>query len=80
MITIQVYFIALPYASAVARDRLCRYNKYYTERLLPVYINIVQKARLRDSKARILQEDNDPSHGNGPRSLYRLLAKLKDDN
>jgi hypothetical protein len=27
-----------------------------------------------------LQEDNDPSHGNGPRSLYGLTAKLKDDN
>jgi hypothetical protein len=55
-------------------------QKYYTERLLPVYVEAVQKARLRDSKPWILQEDNDPSHGNGPRSLYGLAAKLKDDN
>lgn len=55
-------------------------QKYYTERLLPVYIDVVQKARLRDSKPWVLQEDNDPSHGNGPRSLYGLAAKLKDDN
>jgi hypothetical protein len=56
-------------------------QKYYTETLLPLYINAVQKAHLRDSfKPWILQEDNDPSHSNGPRSLYGLAAKLKDDN
>jgi hypothetical protein len=55
-------------------------QKYYTERLLPVYIEAISKARLRDSKPWVLQEDNDPSHGNDPRSLYGLAAKLKDDN
>ena len=55
-------------------------QKYYTERLLPVYIQAVQNARFRSSNPWQLQEDNDPSHGNGPRSLYGLAAKLKDDN
>jgi hypothetical protein len=36
-------------------------QKYYTERLLPVYINAIQKHRLQDSKPWILQEDGDPS-------------------
>lgn len=55
-------------------------QKYYSERLLPVYIKALSNARLKDPKSWVLQEDNDPSHGNGPRSLYGLAAKLKDDN
>jgi hypothetical protein len=38
-------------------------QKYYTERLLPVYIEAIQKARLQDSQDWLLQEDGDPSHG-----------------
>ena len=55
-------------------------QKYYIERLLPGYINVVQKARLRDAQSWILQEDNDPSHGNGPRALRGLATCLKEDN
>jgi hypothetical protein len=38
-------------------------QKYYTDRLLPVYINALQKARLQDAGPWRLQEDGDPSHG-----------------
>jgi hypothetical protein len=38
-------------------------QKYYTERLLPVYIDAIQKARLRDPGPWLFQEDGDPSHG-----------------
>ncbi len=55
-------------------------QKYYTERLLPVYIKTMLNARLKDPKLWVLQEGNDPSHGNSSRSLYGLAAKLKDDN
>jgi hypothetical protein len=55
-------------------------QRYYTHRLLSVYIDAIQKARIRDPQSWILQEDNDPSHGNGPRALRGLAACLKDAN
>ena len=38
-------------------------QKYYTERILPVYIKALHKARLQHANPWIFQEDNDPSHG-----------------
>ncbi len=38
-------------------------QKYYTERLLPVYIDAIHRGRLRDAGSWLLQEDGDPSHG-----------------
>ena len=38
-------------------------QKYYVERLLPVYIEAVQGERLRTQNQVYLQEDGDPSHG-----------------
>lgn len=39
-------------------------QKYYVERLLPVYDAAFKAARQRDSSAPwVLQEDNDDSHG-----------------
>ncbi|KAE9366382.1 hypothetical protein N431DRAFT_438767, partial [Stipitochalara longipes BDJ] len=52
-------------------------QKYYTERLLPVYIEAIQKARLENPGNWLLQEDGDPSHGMRKEGLAR---KLKDDN
>jgi hypothetical protein len=52
-------------------------QKYYTERLLPVYINAIQKARMQDHGPWLFQEDGDPSHGIRKPGLAR---KLKDDN
>jgi hypothetical protein len=40
-------------------------QKYYTERLLPVYIEFIQKACLRDAGPWLFQEDTDPCHGMG---------------
>ena len=47
------------------------------ERLLPVYIDAIQKARLKDPGNWLLQEDGDPS-----RSMRKegLVRKLKDKN
>lgn len=41
-------------------------QKYYTDRLLPVYINAIQNASAREDLPWILQEDNDQSHGHRP--------------
>ena len=53
-------------------------QKYYTERLLPVYIKAVQEARISRDQDAILQEDNDPSHGT--RSELNVARQLKDSN
>jgi hypothetical protein len=52
-------------------------QKYYTDRLLPVYVNTIQKARIRDSRPWLLQEDRDPSY-----SIRKagLAFKFKQDN
>ena len=52
-------------------------QKYYTERLLPIYIEAIHKARLRDAGPWLFQEDGDPSHGIRKDGLAR---KLKDAN
>jgi hypothetical protein len=52
-------------------------QKYYTERLLPVYIEAIQKARLQDPGPWLLQEDGDPSHGMRKQGLAH---KLKQEN
>jgi hypothetical protein len=44
-------------------------QKYYTERLLPVYIEAIHKARLQNPGNWLLQEDGDPSHGMRKRAL-----------
>ena len=52
-------------------------QKYYTERLLPVYINTIQKAYLQDPGPWCLQRDGDPSHGIRKAGLAQ---ELKDKN
>ena len=52
-------------------------QKYYTERLLPVYIEAIHNARLQRAESWLLQEDGDPSHGMRKEGL---AAKLKQDN
>jgi hypothetical protein len=51
-------------------------QKYYTERILPVYINAIHKARLQHANPWIFQEDNDPSHGTRKKWL---AYQLKED-
>ncbi|PMD15715.1 hypothetical protein NA56DRAFT_329312 [Hyaloscypha hepaticicola] len=38
-------------------------QKYYVERLLPIYVEVVKSMREIDEKPWLLQEDGDPSHG-----------------
>lgn len=53
---------------------------YYTERLLPVYINALQKLRIQElgfNSPWLFQEDGDPSHG---KKRVGLAQKLKEAN
>jgi hypothetical protein len=52
-------------------------QKYYTEHLLPVYIEAVYKVRARDQGPWRLQEDGDPLHDIRKEGLAR---RLKDSN
>ena len=38
-------------------------QKYYIEKLLPLYCNTIESMRLINEKPWLLQEDRDPSHG-----------------
>ena len=57
-------------------------QKYYCERLLPVYIEAIERARVREDKDWILQEDNDGSHGHkAPKRQAKSLAQtIRDDH
>ena len=50
-------------------------QKYYTERLLPVYIHAIQEARMCDLKLWVFQEDNDPSYGTRKPGLAHHLKE-----
>jgi hypothetical protein len=50
-------------------------QKYYTERLLPVYIEAVNNARLQYTENWYLQEDNDPSHRSRKEGLAQRLKR-----
>lgn len=53
-------------------------QKYYTERLLPVYVQAIHNARLRhdgELKPWIFQEDGDPSHGKKKVGLAQLYLQ-----
>ena len=51
-------------------------QKYYIERLLPVYIDAVYHGRSFCSESWYLQEDGDPSHGIRKAGLARQLKDL----
>lgn len=50
-------------------------QKYYTERLLPIYIDAIQKNRSKYPGNWLLQEDGDPSHGMRKEGLAQKLKK-----
>ena len=52
-------------------------QEYYTQRLLPVYIDAVHHLRAESPQTWILQEDNDRSHGHG---VLGPATLLKDAN
>jgi hypothetical protein len=65
----------LPHEQEVKLKGNAMTQKYYTERLLPIYIDAVNKARLRDPQCWLLQEDNDPSHGSKKEGLAQQLKQ-----
>ena len=50
-------------------------QKYYTERLLPVYIAAIEAARKREPGEWLLQEDGDPSHRLKKEGLAQVLKR-----
>lgn len=53
-------------------------QKYYVDRLLPVYVDALQKARFQPNKELknwIFQEDGDPSHGKRKKGLAQLYLE-----
>ena len=50
-------------------------QKYYTERLLPVYIHAIQEAQMHDLKLQVFQEDNDLSYGTRKPGLVHHLKE-----
>jgi len=53
---------SLPHAVVVKPKGNSMTQKYYTERLLPVYAQAIHKYRLWKAGPWIFQEDNDPSY------------------
>ncbi len=51
---------------------------YYTERLLPVYANLINENRVFRDKYCLLQEDNDNSHDT--RSKDNVVVRFKAAN
>ena len=55
-------------------------QKYYVERLLPIYCDAIKSMRNIDDKPWLLQEDGDPSHGMRKQGLaqeYKASAKVQ---
>ena len=65
----------LPHEQVVKPKGDAMTQKYYTERLLPVYTHAIYKARLRDTQSWFFQEDNDPSYRTGKRGLVTCFKE-----
>jgi hypothetical protein len=50
-------------------------QKYYVERLLPIYVDAIKSMREINDKPWLLQEDGDPSHGMRKRGLAQEYKK-----
>jgi hypothetical protein len=53
-------------------------QKYYIDRLLPVYVNALQQARFQPNgelKPWVLQEDGDPSHRKKKKGLAQVYLE-----
>ena len=53
-------------------------QKYYVDRLLPLYVQAVKSMRLIDDKPWLLQEDGDPSHGMRKKGLAQEYKEAHD--
>jgi len=52
-----------PYKVEVKVQGNAMTQKYYVERLLPIYYDAIETMHQIDDKPWLLQEDRDPSHG-----------------
>jgi len=50
-------------------------QKYYVERLIPVYIKGIEDLRAQSDGNWILQKGNDPSHGTRKKGLTQVLKE-----
>jgi hypothetical protein len=66
---------SLPHEHDVKPKGNAMTQKYYCERLLPVYIDAMHQFRLQDPQDWLLQEDNDPSHGSRKKGLAQHLKE-----
>jgi hypothetical protein len=60
---VHVWEAEIPHECIIIPKGNAMIQKYYIERLLPVYIDAIHAASLRDPVSLILQEDNDGSYG-----------------
>lgn len=72
---LDIWDASLPHQQEIKPKGNAMTQKYYCERLLPVYIKAVNKARLQYTKDWLLQEDNDPSHGSRKEGLAQRLKR-----
>jgi len=66
---------SLPHEQEVKPKGNAMTQKYYCEKLLPIYIQAIHKARLRSPQNWLLQEDGDPSHGMRKKGLAQHLKE-----
>jgi hypothetical protein len=74
---VEVWEAELPHQVVVKPKGNAMTQKYYVERLLPIYCNTVIEAKAWKSSPWLLQEDNDPSHGTKKKGL---ATRYKRDN
>jgi hypothetical protein len=73
---LKVFNDSLPKEEPVPRGN-CMNQEFYTREILPLYIKEIKALQKRHKRRYRLQEDGDPSHGNG--SQNNPPARLKRD-
>ncbi len=69
---------SLPHEQIVKPKGNAMTQKYYTDNLLPAYVNALQEARMQPNgelKPWVFQEDRDPSHGKRKRGMAQLYLE-----
>ena len=52
-------------------------QKYYVEKLLPIYCSTIESLQQIDDTPRLLQEDGDPSHGTSKEGIARAYKNIR---
>ena len=66
---------SLPHEQEVKLKGNAITQTYYTQRLLPTYIEAIYQLRLENPEAWVLQEENDPSHGTRKDGIAQQLKE-----